>query len=341
MKQTKLNVAEKERLNKVNRQKMLHDIEEHIKLILMRAIKFSLQTNMIKKSGASKESEIEGFKGGPPTFNETNKSSDHNKTYKISSKVKNEDLLELQSALESGKEKNQIIRIIDKIIDQRESLRVKKDKKPSFLMQPKSETSGKGEKDDIKRTETPNFDYAKLQENADLLGIPPRDFQAYIPLLRILKLENYDRNYFEEFDMAKSLKFLKQLWKTIDNEEIRGLINYGIVHEVMKVEERKAVRRNNIEKEELEREKKQKAQELKDASKLHRFASPFVRVKDLDSNRSRSPNSEQKRPRTVHEYEDGKHSKLSTSPQNESLKPTIKKWDSRRKGGNVKFGTTR
>jgi hypothetical protein len=342
LKQTILNVDEKERRNEENRQEMLNEIEDNIKLILMKSIEFSLQTNMIKKSGTSKESDIGCFKEGPPTFNETNKSSNHNVSQKSPSKVKKENLFELQSAIESGKAKNEIIRIIDKIIDERESLSVKKDKKPSFFNKTKNKISEKGAKEDSKRVETPNFDYAKLQENSNLLAIPPRDFKAYIPLLRILKLENYDRNIFENFNMVKSFKFLKRLWKTIDSKEIQGLIKYGIFHEVMKVEERKAVRRSNKEKAELEKErKKQNAREIKNASKIHRLASPFVRVKDLDSNLSKAPNSEQKRPRTAHEGDEEKHTKLSTDLQNESLKPTIKKWDSHGKGGKVKFGTTR
>lgn len=50
---------------------------------------------------------------------------------------------------------------------------------------------------------------------------------------------------FIEFNMIKSLKQLQFIWKTLDKEKIETLLNYSIVHEVMKVEERKAVRRLN------------------------------------------------------------------------------------------------
>lgn len=64
-------------------------------------------------------------------------------------------------------------------------------------------------------------------------------------MLKILSLENYDRNDFSKFDMVKSLKLLRHLWKTLDNHRIKKVLDYEIVKEVMNVEERKAIRRHN------------------------------------------------------------------------------------------------
>jgi hypothetical protein len=43
--------------------------------------------------------------------------------------------------------------------------------------------------------------------------------------------------------LEKALKKFVKDWKTLDSEKINYLMKYGIVQEVMKVEERKAVRR--------------------------------------------------------------------------------------------------
>jgi hypothetical protein len=64
-----------------------------------------------------------------------------------------------------------------------------------------------------------------------------------MPLLSILKLDKYDRNDFTEFNIAKSLKKLRILWRTLDADKIKYLMKFAIVHEVMKLEERKAIRR--------------------------------------------------------------------------------------------------
>jgi len=69
-----------------------------------------------------------------------------------------------------------------------------------------------------------------------------RDFKAFMPLLKALKLHLYDRNNFSKFDVHKSLAKLKLTWKTLDIERIQYLMRLGIVHEVWKIEERKAIR---------------------------------------------------------------------------------------------------
>lgn len=70
-----------------------------------------------------------------------------------------------------------------------------------------------------------------------------RDFKAFLPLLTELGLDKYDSLNFSKFDMEASLNELKSKWKTLDVEKIQYLMKYAIVHEVMKVEERKAIRR--------------------------------------------------------------------------------------------------
>jgi hypothetical protein len=232
-------IREELALNKLRNPEAFKHFEEHIKHSLKLAIEFSLKTNMIKKTGANGDhNELEDIKGGPPTFNGTDRDNKFNDTNRSEAKNRNVDLHELQSALEDGLEKNKIIDIIDKIIDDKESEHHRQsEEKPDHNYEYLSP-------EEIKRDETPNFDYAKLQGNVGLLGIPPRDFEAYIPILRILKLENYDKNEFEKFDMVNSLKLLKQLWKTSNTDKIEDLLHYGIFQEVMQVEERKAVRRN-------------------------------------------------------------------------------------------------
>lgn len=236
----KATIRHKEALLKIKNPDAFRLFEEHIKTSLKTAIEFSLKTNMIKKSGTNVDhDDLAEIRGGPPTFNGTERDFKFNDTHRSASKHKNVDLHELQSALEDGREKIEIIAIIDKIIDERDSAPQRHSEKKNThnyeILSP----------EEIKRNETPDFDYTMLQGQAGLLGIPPRDFDAYIPLLRILQLENYDRNEFEKFDMVESLKLLKQLWKTSSHDKIEYLLNYGIFHEVMKVEERKAVRRNN------------------------------------------------------------------------------------------------
>ena len=72
-----------------------------------------------------------------------------------------------------------------------------------------------------------------------------RDFKAFMPLLKVLGLDKYDRNDFSKFNIKRSLKELRLTWKTVDIEKIKYLMKYAIVHEVMKIEGRKAIRRAN------------------------------------------------------------------------------------------------
>jgi len=68
-----------------------------------------------------------------------------------------------------------------------------------------------------------------------------RDFKAFMPLLKALSLDKYDRNDFSKFNIKKSLRNLKTTWKTLDIPRIEYLMKFAIVHEVMKIEERKAI----------------------------------------------------------------------------------------------------
>ena len=83
-------------------------------------------------------------------------------------------------------------------------------------------------------------DYNKANLNAH-----PRDFNTDLPILEALgangydQLTNIDRLQITLEDALK--KFVKD-WKTIDKSKINQLMTYGIVQEVMKIEERKAVR---------------------------------------------------------------------------------------------------
>jgi len=104
-------------------------------------------------------------------------------------------LTELKEALDGDEKKKKIFGILDKIIEDKNEL-------PRF--------------EEIKKTQTPDFNYNNLQKEAMMYGIPPRDFEAYIPILKILKLENYDRGDFDNFNMTESLKVLRKLWKTVE-----------------------------------------------------------------------------------------------------------------------------
>ena len=56
--------------------------------------------------------------------------------------------------------------------------------------------------------------------------------------------ENYDKlDQSMEIDLKKALKKFVKDWKTLDSTRINFLMQYGLVQEVMKVEERKAIRR--------------------------------------------------------------------------------------------------
>jgi len=69
-----------------------------------------------------------------------------------------------------------------------------------------------------------------------------------MPLLKALNLDKYDQNDFKGFNIAKSLKQLRSKWKTLDLDRIQYLMKFAIVHEVMKIEERKSIRKMNKDK---------------------------------------------------------------------------------------------
>ncbi|CDW78193.1 UNKNOWN [Stylonychia lemnae] len=76
--------------------------------------------------------------------------------------------------------------------------------------------------------------------------LKPRDFNADLPILSTLGAENYDK--IDDIDsmtlqLETALKKFVKDWKTLDQKKINYLMKFGIVQEVMKVEERKAVRR--------------------------------------------------------------------------------------------------
>ena len=242
MKETQARVAQTVGLERAASTTNITNLELNIKRILAKAIEFSMKTNMIKKSGTNVDhDDVNEFQNGPPTFNDQ-ETTRLRHTHTSTEKPLNVDLGELKSALEGGAPTQEIMDIVDKIIDVRDT-----QNQLQTLQSEKQTRHDALTPEDIEhelRNGTPEFDYAQLQAT-QTVGVPPRDFETYVPLLRLLHLENYDRNEFAGFDMIKSLKLLKHLWKTLDQDKIDGLLNYSIVHEVMKVEERKAVRRTN------------------------------------------------------------------------------------------------
>eukprot|EP00347_Sterkiella_histriomuscorum_P016619 403352494 len=83
-------------------------------------------------------------------------------------------------------------------------------------------------------------DYALQQSD-----LKPRDFRADLPILSALKAERYDSFNVNELtiQLESALKKFTKDWKTLDNNKINYLMKFGIVQEVMKVEERKSARR--------------------------------------------------------------------------------------------------
>jgi hypothetical protein len=73
----------------------------------------------------------------------------------------------------------------------------------------------------------------------------PRDFNTEIPVLECLGADGYDKQDLEELeiDLKKPMKKFQKDWKTRDQEKISYLMQMGIVKEVMKIEERKTIRR--------------------------------------------------------------------------------------------------
>ncbi len=77
--------------------------------------------------------------------------------------------------------------------------------------------------------------------------LKPRDFNTEVPILSALGASEYDK--YEDIQqliikLEGALKKFVKNWKTLDKEKINYLMQFGIVQEVMKVEERKSVRRD-------------------------------------------------------------------------------------------------
>ena len=73
----------------------------------------------------------------------------------------------------------------------------------------------------------------------------PRDFNADLPILQALGVKNYDQTQdLNELQviLEEALKKFVKDWKTVDKSRLNYLMKYGIVQEVMKIEERKAIR---------------------------------------------------------------------------------------------------
>lgn len=74
----------------------------------------------------------------------------------------------------------------------------------------------------------------------------PRDFNTEIPILNTIGAGDYDQHEdMSKIDLAitQSMKKFQKDWKTKDRSKISYLMEKGIVQEVMKTEERKAIRR--------------------------------------------------------------------------------------------------
>jgi hypothetical protein len=85
----------------------------------------------------------------------------------------------------------------------------------------------------------------KVAARKQLSEYKPRDFNTEIPVLVCLGAEGYDKQDIGdlEIDLKKPMKKFQKDWKTRDQEKINYLMQMGIVNEVMKIEERKTIRR--------------------------------------------------------------------------------------------------
>jgi hypothetical protein len=82
--------------------------------------------------------------------------------------------------------------------------------------------------------------------NKQHLFAKPRDFNADLPILQALGANTYDQLANTEamqLTLHDALTKWVKDWKTVDKSRINYLMKYGIVYEIMKVEERKAIRR--------------------------------------------------------------------------------------------------
>lgn len=191
--ETKRRVAKKSKVEKAKNAKAIGDIEAHIKKILSFAIEFSMKTNMIPKSGTNDEYEHihREVRPGPPTFmdHETNRNFD---THRSTEKQVNVDLSELKTALDRGDGMKKIMNIVDRIVEQRDAIIAKNNTEHRTEQSDHHTKYGEFSPEEIKRHDTPEFDYTNLQ-SSNMFGIPPNDFKAYVPLFKKLGLLNSDK----------------------------------------------------------------------------------------------------------------------------------------------------
>ena len=207
--ETRIKVNEKLEKDRKKEERKLNKIKKKVEGRFKEAIGFSLAANGHNKENA------ENYVIEPPSFRDV----------KGEKKV---DLEELQKGFDSGLESKEIIAIIDKIIEDRQM----KDYDEHVI---RGTESMRGEE----------CKYGILGVDYKLFGVEPRDFKAIIPLLTSLGLQHYDRNVYNEIDIKSKLQELTNQWKTLDHKKIQDMLNYGIVQELMRTEERKAARRFN------------------------------------------------------------------------------------------------
>lgn len=92
-----------------------------------------------------------------------------------------------------------------------------------------------------------------------------------MPILTALKADNYDQINIDQvtIELEEALRKFKKDWKTVDPSKINYLMKLGIVQEVMKVEERKAVRREAALIRAAQAEQHRQEQLLKEAAGQH------------------------------------------------------------------------
>jgi len=88
--------------------------------------------------------------------------------------------------------------------------------------------------------------FKNIVKDYNRVHVDPRDFNSDLPILQALGAESYDKLQNIEYlqiQLEQALRKFVKDWKTVDSSKINQLMQYGIVQEVMKIEERKAVRR--------------------------------------------------------------------------------------------------
>ena len=88
--------------------------------------------------------------------------------------------------------------------------------------------------------------FKNIVKDYNRVHVDPRDFNSDLPILQALGAESYDKLQnidYLQIQLEVALKKFVKDWKTVDSSKINQLMQYGIVQEVMKIEERKAVRR--------------------------------------------------------------------------------------------------